>query len=66
MLTLGWSDGNTFIPFNFTLLSSAKRRTGFVLLMNPTRQKQMVIKEGLQLLKMTDAMIRTDKTSVKL
>ena len=26
MLTLGWSDGNTFIPLNFTLLSSANKK----------------------------------------
>jgi hypothetical protein len=24
MLTLGWSDGNTFLPVNFNLLSSPK------------------------------------------
>jgi len=24
MLTLGWSDGNTFLPISFNLLSSAK------------------------------------------
>lgn len=29
MLTLGWSDGNTFIPLAFSLLSSAKKKNRF-------------------------------------
>lgn len=29
MLTLGWSDGNTFIPLAFSLLSSAKQKNRF-------------------------------------
>lgn len=27
MLTLGWSDGNTYIPLAFSLLSSGKQKT---------------------------------------
>ncbi|MEI3615057.1 IS4 family transposase, partial [Pseudogracilibacillus sp. SO30301A] len=29
MLTLGWSDGNTFVPLAFSLLSSAKQKNRF-------------------------------------
>ncbi|MDR7076061.1 hypothetical protein J2Y03_001064 [Neobacillus niacini] len=33
MLTLGWSDGNTFIPLCFSLLSSHKKSSRYVEIM---------------------------------
>ena len=39
MLTLGWSDGNTFLPLAFTLLSSAKEANR-ICPINPTTDKR--------------------------
>jgi len=39
MLTLGWSDGNTFLPLAFTLLSSAKE-TNRICPINPNTDKR--------------------------
>ncbi|MBU3146999.1 transposase, partial [Clostridium sp. CF012] len=39
MLTLGWSDGNTFLPLAFTLLSSAKE-SNRICPINPTTDKR--------------------------
>lgn len=57
MLTLGWSDGNTFIPLAFSLLSSTKKKNHFREI-NPNIDKRTVgykrRKEALK--KSTEAM----------
>lgn len=66
LLTLGWSDGNTFIPLTFNLLASAKNRN----LLAPVNEKidkrtNAGKRRALTRLKATDALIELIKTAIK-
>ncbi|MFT8312876.1 MAG: hypothetical protein ABF633_01325 [Clostridium sp.] len=67
LLTLGWSDGNTFLPLAFTLLSSAKEKNRLCP-ENKTLDKRTngskLRKEAL--LKSPDAMLKLIKRAVEL
>jgi hypothetical protein len=66
MLTLGWSDGNTFIPLNFTLLSSANKKNRLYHANESIDKRSNGYKRrASSLLKMTDAMLELIKQAVK-
>jgi len=66
MLTLGWSDGNTFIPLNFTLLSSNNEKNRLCPADESINKRSNGYKRrSSSLLKMTDAMIELIKMAVK-
>ena len=66
MLTLGWSDGNTFIPLNFTLLSSANKNNRLCSADESIDKRSNGYRRRTSaLLKMTDAMLELIKQVIK-
>ena len=65
LLTLGWSDGNSFIPINFSLLSSSKE-SNQIGVMNVGDKRTIAGKRRLMAMrKATDVMIELLETALK-